>query len=397
MNIIFDKKRMTFVHNEISQSPIFWGATDELLPYSPENSKNQIGRIVVKKTDCRVGPLVGILTSRTKDGDIVGSKELFISIQKELQISGGLSYVYTLEDCKNDFINGAFYIEEDDVWIKSNFPYPNIIYNRISSRIEEKNDQFFQHKISASNNGIFFFNPAFIDKFSMFRLFSKNSLLRPLLPPTRMIKEQQELEEFLSQYKNIYLKPTIRSQGNGIFYIKKEGNGPYFCQKAKQKKEFYSFYDLWNYIEKSILKYPYIAQKDIDSAKIDDKKYDYRILSHFTHNEYIITGIGIRVADSDRITTHVTKGGYILPYNEIRQQSLEKVFQWILKECGETLSNEYGTFAEFTIDLGRDHSGKLWIFEVNAKPMTFDENEIEKSRIQTLVNIFYEQSIFNNN
>ncbi|MGE6260440.1 YheC/YheD family protein [Heyndrickxia sporothermodurans] len=396
MNIFFDKKKHIFVHFDKSTSPLFWGAQDELLPLTSESNEDYLLKIKVKKNEKRVGPLIGILTSKTKSGDIVGQKEMFINIQKELQINGGLSFVYTLEDCHEKHINGTFYSIEEKRWIITRFPYPNIIYNRISSRSEEKNNKFIKHKQKMDIDNIFMFNPCFIDKYSMHLLFSKNPLLKPLLPPTKLIIEDQDLEEFLTEYSKVYLKPTLRSQGNGIYYLKRDEAHSYVCQIGQHKNEFLAFNDLWSSIKNTITTTSYIAQKDIDSAKINGKKFDYRILSQYDRNEYQTTGIGIRVADLNRITTHLSKGGQIIPYESFRQPSLEKVFQWIMQECGKTLSTEYGFYAEFTMDLGRDQSGKLWIYEINAKPMTFDEIEIESMRMKKLINIFYHQSIFKN-
>ncbi|QQZ08325.1 YheC/YheD family protein [Heyndrickxia vini] len=395
MNIYFDKKRKIFVHNEKANSPLFWGMFDELLPLTVEKTDSSLLKINVKKNGCRVGPLVGILTSKTKDGDVIGSKDVFINIQNQLQHSGGLSFVYTIEDCQEQYIDGAFFVEEENSWFKASFPYPNIIYNRISTRSDEKSEQFINHTNKLLNQQIYFFNPSFIDKYSMYQLFSKNPLLLPLLPSTRLIKEKDDLFEFLDIHSIIYLKPTIRSQGNGIFHIKKEENGSFICKNSKRTYTFLTYLELWSFVEKAIQKNSYIAQVDIESAKISENKFDYRILSHFVNDEYQITGIGIRVADSGKITTHVSKGGSIFPYEKVRKKSLEKVFHWILQECGKTLSKEYGNFAEFTIDMGRDQSGKLWIYEVNSKPMSFDEKDIEKKRIKSLIQIFYNQTIYN--
>ncbi|MCI1591276.1 MULTISPECIES: YheC/YheD family endospore coat-associated protein [Heyndrickxia] len=392
MNIFFDKKRNAFVHDE-EQSPFFWGAQDELLPLS--NEKNEFTyKFKLLKTNQRVGPLIGVLTSKTKNGHVAGNKDLYVNLQKKLQSAGGLSFVYTLDDIAENFINGSFYVIEEKKWVQATFPFPNIIYNRITLRSEEKTEQFLKHKLEAMNQQCFFFNPSFIDKFSMYQLFKKNAYLRPLLPETSLIKGQEEFQNFLTLHPKAYIKPTIRSQGNGIFLVKKEGNGSFFYQKAETKKQFASFQDLWDHVESTLQKYPFIAQRDIESAKIENKKYDYRILSHYSNKEYQLTGVGIRTANINQITTHVSKGGSIIPYKQVRKASLEKVFHWILQECGKSLSNEFGDFLEFTIDLGRDDSGKLWIFEVNAKPMSFDETEIEEARIQALVQLFYEKSIF---
>ncbi|MED3780169.1 YheC/YheD family protein [Heyndrickxia sporothermodurans] len=395
MNIYFDKKRGVFFHNKKANSPLFWGMFDELLPLSAEKTDSSLVKINVKKNGCRIGPLVGILTSKTKDGDVIGSKDVFISIQKQLQLCGGLSFIYTMEDCNEQFIDGTFFVEEENSWFKASFPYPNIIYNRLSARSDEKSEQFINHTNKLNHHQIFFFNPSFIDKYSMYQLFSKNPLLHPLLPSTRLIKEKEDLLEFLEAYSIIYLKPTIRSQGKGIFHIKREEDATFICKNAKKTYTFSSFIELWSFIEKAIQKNSYIAQVDIESAKISENKYDYRILSHYVNDEYQLTGVGIRVAEAGKITTHLSKGRSIFPYEKVKKKSLEKVFHWIIQECGKTLSKEYGNFAEFTIDMGRDQSGKLWIYEVNSKPMSFDEEDIEKKRIKNLIQIFYNQTIFN--
>ncbi|MBR8645638.1 hypothetical protein KEH51_21385 [[Brevibacterium] frigoritolerans] len=40
-----------------------------------------------------------------------------------------------------------------------------------------------------------------------------------------------------------------------------------------------------------------------------------------------------------------------------------------------------GFLGEFSIDIGEDESGSLFIYEVNSKPMQFDEEEIETNRL----------------
>lgn len=49
-----------------------------------------------------------------------------------------------------------------------------------------------------------------------------------------------------------------------------------------------------------------------------------------------------------------------------------------------------GFLGEFSIDIGEDESGSLFIYEVNSKPMQFDEVEIETNRLLHLKNLFIE-------
>jgi hypothetical protein len=46
------------------------------------------------------------------------------------------------------------------------------------------------------------------------------------------------------------------------------------------------------------------------------------------------------------------------------------------------LGDEYG---EFSLDVGVDRHGHLWIFEMNAKPFRFDEPEIRKKAYRRLI------------
>ena len=45
---------------------------------------------------------------------------------------------------------------------------------------------------------------------------------------------------------------------------------------------------------------------------------------------------------------------------------------------------------EVWLSIGEDTSGALYIYEVNSKPMQFDEEEIEASRLLHLKNLFIE-------
>ncbi|MCC5399972.1 hypothetical protein LMQ13_13720, partial [Staphylococcus aureus] len=62
--------------------------------------------------------------------------------------------------------------------------------------------------------------------------------------------------------------------------------------------------------------------------------------------------------------------------------------------CGEVLTKKYGFIGEFSIDACVDKEGNYYLFEVNAKPMLFDEVEIEEKRCQQLVKLFYTQTNF---
>jgi hypothetical protein len=50
----------------------------------------------------------------------------------------------------------------------------------------------------------------------------------------------------------------------------------------------------------------------------------------------------------------------------------------LMSKIGETLDDAYGPFGEFSVDLGMDRDNRCWIFEINSKPMVFDETDIQE-------------------
>ncbi|KQL55094.1 hypothetical protein AN964_17320 [Heyndrickxia shackletonii] len=394
MNIYFHPKKNIFVHIDKENGPYFWGKNDEFLPCL-EDEVPPFFSFKMKTNKMRIGPLIGILISRNRRNEVIGDSELYIGIQKELQKMGGLSFLYSLEDCRKDYINGICYCTEEERWIQAAFPYPQLVYNRISYRKQEIEESFIQHVEWIRKNDIILFNPGFIDKFLMHQIFSKNTQLKPLLPDTIFVGEDSNaFQQFIHTHKRLYLKPTKSSQGNGIKLLTVEKDNRFQIRTNAKIEYLTTLPVLIRYLENHCLKQPYIAQEAIDSDLMNGKKYDFRILSHFEKNKYKITGIGVRMAKTDGITTHVSKGGEIFPFQPKTHKRLIHDFKRIVDECGKSLSHDLGFFGEFSMDIGMDTNGKLWIFEVNAKPMKFDELEIERNKMTKLIRLFYELTNF---
>lgn len=95
------------------------------------------------------------------------------------------------------------------------------------------------------------------------------------------------------------------------------------------------------------------------------------------------------------ITTHTPRGGKLYPYQNLQSKRLNLTLARIAQKCGEILSKKIGFLGEFSIDIGEDESGSLFIYEVNSKPMQFDEEEIEANRLLHLKNLFMELTFSN--
>jgi hypothetical protein len=335
-------------------------------------------------------PVIGILTARKKDGSIAGNGTLFIELQKRLISLNAISFIFTLDGVHKDTINGFIFNPEKNGWEWITSPFPDLVYNRIpfrSSEKELKNSMFFA---SLKEKNIPFFNPGFIDKSELYHLFNNHPFLHTFLPATVPANHKQKLSAFLSKHQSIYLKPSQSARGNGIFKVELDTENHVHVMGLKENHVFVSFNLFWEEWESKLLEKNYLAQEEIKSILFEGKRFDFRILAHAEKNHYKVTGIGVRQSQKQDITTHIPSGGRLLPYECLQNADYDFFIETIVQHIGAALSQSFGFFGEFSIDMGISQSGQYCIYEVNSKPMSFDETDIEERKIEHLCQLFLE-------
>ncbi|MED4227606.1 YheC/YheD family protein [Neobacillus cucumis] len=333
-------------------------------------------------------PLIGIVTSRKLNGTIGGNGPLFLALQKKLISLNGISFVFTPEDVSEEYINGYTFFPEENQWRKARFPYPDLVYNRIPFRKSEKEENSQKLFSILKEKNIPFFNPCFIDKYELFQLLKKDSSIAQYLPETILVKNEKDLFHFLKKFKGIYLKPVQSSKGKGIFRIRMDSHSELLLEGINRHTRYPSFTHFWNEWNEELLLKTYIAQEEILSAEYEGTRFDFRILAHANQEEYILTGVGVRLSQKQDVTTHIPSGGRLIPYQQLQSNDHDEFFQTIVSKVGHAITAHIGYFGEFSIDAGLSQTGRYYIFEVNSKPMSFDEIEIEESKIENLCKLF---------
>src|SRR5690606_1812955 len=178
---------------------------------------------------------------------------------------------------------------------------------------------------------------------------------------------QHSLKQMIEAYSEIYLKAARGHKGLGVYKIGKVKNN-FSIESSNWAKSFNSFYELCNEILGIVGSEEFIIQESISSDLFEGKRYDLRVLAHYQKNSYIISGIGIRLAGTQQITTHVPNGGTLLKYEKISARIDRKIIQTIVTEIGTTLSTQLDKFiGEFSVDIGKSKTGLYYIYEVNSK------------------------------
>ncbi|UII56853.1 YheC/YheD family protein [Cytobacillus spongiae] len=394
MIIHYHPKNRQWYHYSSLSNPLKFGKNEQPLYQVDGDLVNDTIPFLVTSLDERVGPLIGILADRKDNQTIAGNGSLFKEIQKKLLDHGGISIVFTPDGICESKMEGFVYLPNQDKWIPACCPLPHIVYNRIPYRKAEKSNSFEYVRALLKKHHIPFFNPSFINKYDMYELFTLHSTLISFLPDTIMVNEKKRLFDFLQNHQKIYLKPTQASKGKGISRMNLDSHQKITLTSISEQTVFPNFEAFWVNWEPTFQTKPFLAQEAITSDTLDGHRYDLRILAHFESQQYHVTGVGIRQSLEQDVTTHLPNGGRILPYTLIQNDRHDEFIKRMVQECGKILSEQLGFFGEFSIDAGITNTGGYVIYEVNSKPMSFDEEEIEANRIEKLCKLFFQKAAF---
>ncbi|WP_308638675.1 YheC/YheD family endospore coat-associated protein [Paenibacillus silvisoli] len=348
-------------------------------------------------------PVLAILTIEDELQFFRGNRGNFADIIAAGAEFGFLVYVVTVKQLKlrRKLLDGFTYNAESDTWEQQKFPLPDLIYNRIPLREDELQPAVRRKLLACYRHPrIQIFNPAFFNKWSLFKWLRQSRTTQPFIPATRRLLTVSGLGKMMLKHKYLYLKPVSGKAGKGIMTIQLQPEKPLPYLLKIQGERGSTTYNcgtigkLWTRIVKESSGDRYIAQQGIQLAAYNDRNFDLRTLVQKNRRgQWEISGIGARVAGSYSITTHVPRGGSI----EDPEKLLVSVFgqdearKLLVKARNAALiiarQIERGSgrrLAEMSMDLGVDHLGNVWFFEANAKPMKFDEPDIRKRSLERL-------------
>lgn len=391
MKIYYQMSTNNWYHGEMDVKLTF-GANNIEIPYQQSQLANDVISFDVDQINTQEILTIGILTtanSKNQHG-LGGNLPLFQSLHEYLLKYGIFSYVFTTEDALNQTNCGYIYSIKSKKWRKISVPLPHIVYNRIPLRSFEASPSFQQLKTIFSKQDMIMFNPCFIDKYEMYSTFKQHEELKRLLPETILIRHFKSFASFFHTHKHIYVKPRDGNRGKGIYTLTQEKDKCIQLTSPSYSESFSSLSEYWNKYKKQLQTQKYLAQEAIIPKKKNGHRYDYRLLAHYEKGSFKLSGKAVRMSQTQEITTHVPQGGKLYPYHEVSTQSLDQQLTKITQTSGTVLSKHLGFIGEFSMDLGENEEGALFIYEVNSKPMQFDETDIEENRLLQLKKLFIE-------
>ncbi len=329
------------------------------------------------------GPIVGIFTAGFTSnlhlpfGD---RTKMFAKLLSAARRNGVICCIFGSHHINWEKGEITGYQYEASGWSRKDFPFPNVVYDRLPNRRIEQMQVSIEAKKRLQEQGILWFNPGFFDKWEVYEKLKTDKAVRNFLPNTVLSPDQEQVEQLLSRYRNIYVKPTNGSLGNGIQQIIKRKNDPFYYIRfrSSESNRLRRYTSLKRLLRKQ---FPngmngFMAQQGIHLVHSNGNAIDFRVHTNRGRSgQWEVSAIAAKLAGSDSITTHMTSGGRTLSLSEIiHDLSLSKTIVQDIKEAALVLSkalskcDEKRKIGEIGFDLGVDEKGSIWMFEANSKP-----------------------------
>jgi len=283
-------------------------------------------------------------------------------------------------------------------WQHVQLPLFDVVYNRIPNRKTENQNEvqwFFQEM---NYRGIPFFNPSFLDKWTIFRWIQSNQEINKHLPHS-VLFTKSEFMKMLEKNTSVFIKPRLGSLGRGIMRIDMNEQDiivNILTPRGYETSRFKDYHTVCDWLETKRGSKNYIIQEAIKLARYKNRVFDIRTLvQKDIQGNWTVTGMGARWAAANAHLTHVPNGGQVLPLSTvlaelpnkpgIRMEVLNRHLHDLSINTALTIDKAGGgRFGEMSMDIGLDTQLNLWLIEANSKPFSFDEpaiRQISRNRI----------------
>lgn len=336
------------------------------------------------------GPVFAILAG-SGNHSFIGSRLNFRDIMQQARQQGKFVYVIPPENVTEAGVWQGYVRLGYQRWVKLPCPRPEAVYNRIPTRLHERQAAVTTAKERLKRAGIPMFNVSYFNKAVIYDVI-RSSHIERYLPETSNRFNALELSRMLRRNGSVYLKPTGGSIGHGMMLIRHAGVR-YVVRVLKNNTgsnySAASLQEVWELIERHRVKGQYVIQAAKSVIEWHGRPCDFRVLLQKLRGRWRMVGKGVRVAGAGSITTHVPNGGSIANAREVLEQAfgdeatnVSQNLERMTIQCAEVIDHHFNeSLGEMSMDIGIDTSGELWFFEANAKPMKFDEPDIRKKSL----------------
>ncbi len=331
---------------------------------------------------------IGILTAGGHDGEIGGNIAHFKRLGKLANQMGHTMSLFQIN--RNGTIAPYIWSEKRrEFEPRSTSSLSSVLYNRIPSRHLENSANIRRRMEEWESDGHIITNPHFLTKWELVDIWRKSNFLRDYLLDSERLMDSSDIARWLEERSSLYLKPIAGKAGIGMIHLQKNAAGLSLREQLKGRLMDYgnlTWHQLDDFLQRSRKYGRYLLQEEATTAVWNGRRFDVRMLLHRQPDKgFSVTGMAIRSAPIGSVTTHVPNGGTRAKVEQVFSEvfgSDRDVMISELVRVGEVaataIARTPGTWTELSLDASVSPDGRPILFEANAKPMKFDERDIEQ-------------------
>lgn len=349
----------------------------------PDNSLLQIRKI--QQNYIEIGPLVGVFINSKKVASLSEGKTDSVYEQISLAINKLRGICCFFSTCDIDWdkrlVKGL--VRDGSKWIARILPLPTVIYDRCFGDYGRNHCIEFRNRLGNEYHVIN--SMPKLGKWETICALRKNFNLLESIPKTTIYNSYENIVDALRTTDSVYLKPDALYKGKGVYRVSKESNGRFKIENRTETENKVKFLTNLNKIDEIIGNYSalgggYLIQQEIKKACYGEYPFDFRLLYQKDwQGSWQPSGIAVRIGAPGSIITSPRSGGAVVEFSKVLRDTFGEditakggLYENVLsvgKEIVTTIEKEFGDCVELGLDMAIDINRKIWIIEVNGKPL----------------------------
>lgn len=362
-----------------------------------------------------IGPLIGVMLRKIhvkNPEQLFGNQSSFCTEMSEAcKRYGAKVFFFAQDDIQsNHHTVTGWTLTNENNWVNKSFPIPNILYNRLTSRVIEDSSKVQQFmKDIKTFHGTHIFNEKYLSKHEVFDALNRDQRLQHYLPESHLLRNSKILRTMLTRYSTVFLKPVKGSLGRRIIRIRRADETAYHSDYTSlnglQRHTHSNFTKLVSSLSGKVKSQSYQIQQGIHIMSVSGRPVDFRaLIQRGSTGNWSITSIVARIAGNQTFVSNLARGGTLstisgaLEKSNLQQQHHASI-STKLRKCALDIAKGIEEqipfhFAELGIDLAVDVRGMVWLIEVNSKPSKEDNSPLQIGKIRPSVKQIIKYSLF---
>jgi hypothetical protein len=211
----------------------------------------------------------------------------------------------------------------------------------------------------------------------MYKLLKSHSIKNIQIPETKLFTNDA-LVSMLTDYSFLYLKSVRTWGGQDISTLRKDGKQWIWQIQGKEAVHYTSFEECFHHIDQFYQGKNAIIQRGIPAIFYKGRPFDIRVhLCKEMNGSWLYAGDLARVGGEGSLVSNVEiSNGSVKPTDELVAEVLLEQRSYFSTDLLKIPSleickmlDQYHFFTEVGIDFTLDHSGNVWLIEVNTDDM----------------------------